>query len=225
MLDITRHACGDIIENPVINEWALAINYVYNKTDEQPTPPEPEPDYYEVEYVESAGDCHIDLGIKPSKDLIYSIDFAMTDITVSEQSVMGGSEVGKRTLIGMNYSYLWHQLGEDDWMQPSPDLTRHTASSDPDLGRFFLDAASRGIPQGDTYADLNLYLFAENYGGTASNHAKAKVFSLTIEDGGTEHRFIPVRRTADDMVCLYDEANETYYEPVGGSLIAGPDKN
>lgn len=175
---------------------------------------ESEPEYLFIEYAESKGGCYIDLGVKPSKDLDYSIRFAITDTSIQEQSVMGASESGKRTLIGMNYGYLWHQCGEADWMQKTADIYPHDATTDPAVGHFFLDSDNRGIPQGDTYADLNFYLFAENFGGVASNFSNARVYSVQIGSMNLQ----PALRMTDRKVVFVDDNSKRVFEPTAGEL-------
>lgn len=175
---------------------------------------EPNPEYLFIEYAESKGGCYIDLGVKPSKDLDYSIRFAITDTSIQEQSVMGASESGKRTLIGMNYGYLWHQCGEADWMQKTSDMYPHDATTDPAVGHFFLDSDNRGIPQGDTYADLNFYLFAENFGGVASNFSNARVYSVQIGSMNLQ----PALRMTDRKVVFVDDNSKRVFEPTAGEL-------
>lgn len=179
---------------------------------------EPEPEYIHTEYAESEGDCYLDLGVKPSEDLEYSITFAITDTSIEEQAVMGSSSVGKRTLIGMQWGQLWHQLGEADWMQKAADNKTHIANTDPAIGHFFLDADNRSTPQGSTYADGNLYLFAENYDGVASNFAKARVYSIQINGMDLQ----PVIRMPEGKVVFRDEASGTVIEPVVGELHPKP---
>lgn len=179
---------------------------------------EQEPEYIRTEYAESYGDCYLDLGVKPSKDLDYRITFSITDTSVEEQAVMGASGGGKRTLVGMQWGQLWHQLGEADWMQKEVDNKIHIANTDPDVGRFFLDADNMATPQGDTYADGNLYLFAENYDGVASNFAKARVYSIQIN--GMD--LWPVIRMPEGKVVFRDEVSGTVIEPVVGELHPKP---
>lgn len=175
---------------------------------------EQEPEYFFIEYAESKGGCYIDLGIKPSKDLAYSVAFSITDTSIQEQAVMGASESGKRTLIGMQWGQLWHQLGEADWMQKVVDLKPHIANTDPDVGRFFLDADNRATPQGDTYADGNLYLFAENYDGVAGNFSYARVYSVQIDGMYLQ----PAIRMTDRKVVLVERDSKVVYEPAVGEL-------
>ena len=73
-------------------------------------------------------------------------------------------------------------------------------------------------------ADIPLYMFAMNYNGTASNIAKARCYSVTIDQVDGDGDYQPKRNFAPCVkggkAALYDSVTGMIYYPQGGDLTA-----
>ena len=73
-------------------------------------------------------------------------------------------------------------------------------------------------------ADIPLYMFAMNYNGTASNIAKARCYSVTIDQVDVNGDYQPKRNFAPCVkggkAALYDSVTGMIYYPQGGDLTA-----
>ena len=69
----------------------------------------------------------------------------------------------------------------------------------------------------------NLYLFAANTANTANTFGKLRLYSCQIYDNGIIVRdFVPVKRSDDDVVGLYDKVNRVFYSSASSdNFIAG----
>ncbi len=211
-----------------------------------------EPDAY-LDYIESTGAQYIDTGVNAETGLRARLDMEWG--AVVKQLSAGGDDwsmLDARKTGGDTRFYLCHLArnndstafifgyGYNNWHRTatSPerqvrhevlaDFSDQAALSARMNGKEMLDAGQRTGHAGETVdLQLNLYLFACNYNGSASYHASARLYECKIfkknaatGDFDLERHFLPAMK--DGHVGLYDKAGGMFYfSDSGTEFIAG----
>ena len=189
--------------------------------------------YTQVEYIQSSGTQYIDTGFKPGGNTKVVIDFCAYNQSTTQQGVFGG---GTNTTGGL-FSLLTGTSTSS--LQADYDTTQSLANinntiSELDLTKRVVISMSNELvinSSSVTSVDIktftstqNMYLFANNNGGTLQLPSSLYLYSCMIYDHDTLVRnFIPCKNSAG-TVGLYDATNGVFYQNAGsGSFTAGPD--
>ena len=189
--------------------------------------------YTQVEYIQSSGTQYIDTGFKPGGNTKVVIDFCAYNQSTTQQGVFGG---GTNTTGGL-FSLLTGTSTSS--LQADYDTTQSLANinntiSELDLTKRVVISMSNELvinSSSVTSVDIktftstqNMYLFANNNGGTLQLPSSIYLYSCMIYDHDTLVRnFIPCKNSAG-TVGLYDATNGVFYQNAGsGSFTAGPD--
>lgn len=188
--------------------------------------PPPQPEYTDLEYIESTGTQYIDTGYKPSKLTDIEADFLFT------QELQGQAIFFVRWSLAPTYGtvgFIDVALGDSDvycyfgnynlgayyqLLGSRPTyLTRNTLSIVNGLmtyGGYSHQFGSGGFPTPSAYT---LALFGTNIIGTfSSTNTKARLWGFKIWDNGTLVRnYVPKLRTADSKPGLLDTVNNVFY--------------
>ena len=170
--------------------------------------------FEQLEYIEATGIQYLDLGNVVTKNTSATIEYQPTVITGS-QAIFGGAWSGHRFLLDIQSSrWYWHG-------------STVASSSAPETAGPSVITVSKNkfIVNGKEYAGTdsytgNLKLLGL---GAASYNAKGKLYSFKMYESDTiAHDYIPVRRTEDGKVGLYDVVAGTFLENKGtGEFGAG----
>lgn len=193
-------------------------------------------DYQQIEYIESNGTQYIDTGVIPTMKSTISVDAQITNINKELQFLFGSkhstdSFSGTFELLKNNSNNIWeYRLGDNPYIEQnvSSDDNRHIFKLNGLELASFIDGNKISTHK-DVATWLNntytLYLFTtNNYNSVSPYYSYAKLYSTKIWDKGILIRdFVPVVRTSDNTVGLYDMITQTFYENKGtGTFIAGP---
>ena len=174
-----------------------------------------EPDFY-VTYIAatSGGNQYIDLGIVGKTGVKMETDMMWSSDITGDISYMGARK-GDVRYYPLNANGSKWSTGYSVWQKGSTDITagkKYHVVSDLKAGSQTIVADGTKVhsksQSGTVDTGLNLYLFAINYNGTASNFSVARCYGLTIWDAdGTAHVFSPCVKNGE--ACLYD--GQAYY--------------
>lgn len=179
--------------------------------------------YTQLQYIESTGTQYINTGFVPNQDTRAVCDAQFTDIS------------GTVTILGQRYTSAAQK--SFTWISVSGNLRSYyhsyygvVATSDKLRHVYELDK-NKTIIDGNTVstrsyvsftADFPIFIFANNEQGTASFHAKMKLYACQIYNNGTLVRdYVPCMSDAEG-VGLYDLVNNRFYGNDGtGTFVAG----
>ena len=174
-----------------------------------------EPDFY-VSYIAatSGGNQYIDLGIVGKTGVKMEADMMWSSDITGDISYMGARK-GDVRYYPLNANGSKWSTGYSVWQKGSTDITagkKYHVVSELKAGSQTIVAdgttVHSKIQSGTVDTGLNLYLFAIDYDGKASNFSAARCYGLTIWDAdGTEHVFSPCVKNGE--ACLYD--GQAYY--------------
>lgn len=183
--------------------------------------------YTELEYIESSGTQYIDTRISAATQIGFEIDLQVIDTSL-EKSFFG-ARIGDYNRFGLlNWANAFHMtIGNNSIWNYSVDTNRHTCSvkvsANNNYTWTFDSYSGTGTADDGVKVNQNFSLFSNN----RDTKGAMRLYSAKLFDssGNTIRNFIPVKRLADNAVCLYDKVLSTYFENVGtGNFIAGPEK-
>ena len=190
------------------------------------------PEYQQVEYIKSSGTQYIDTGVKYYKHTIY-LDAQFYNAKRLVGAAVSGQVSNKMFDIAYNSSY--------GIVVAANNKANSSWSSGKSYGynRFMLlsnDSDGNLVFNGTTYTpgytlDSNqqitipLYLFAQNWSGSASDFSTSSIYRCTIwnkTNGEMIRDYIPCYRKADDVIGLYDIVNDQFKTNAGtGTFTKG----
>lgn len=176
--------------------------------------------YTGLDYVQLANSAYIDLGIAPSNHYLY---LDATDVSYTNDKHWFGTSNGPNFYSFTTYSnkYYWGRNGSEansgSWFAGRHILKYNEGSN----YNVILDGSTLG--SGSQISASNNLLLG-NRGGTA-NANNFRIHYLKLIDkstGNAVREMIPVKRSSDDALGLYDVVNDVFYTKSGsGSLTAG----
>ncbi len=210
------------------------------------------PDAY-LDYVEATGTQYIDTGVNAETGLKARIDFSWeadiannTDLSMLDAATVASSSddrsriflchiYNKKPFFGYGLKQRGNPSGTFEFVkgQRCEIVSDITSTDTMDLYQNGAKTFSTGdlakyAENGDVNLNLNLYLFACNYGRTANWKAKAKLYECKIfkknknsTTGDMEllRHFLPARK--DGHTGLYDKVNKMFYYDAANELVAG----
>lgn len=208
----------------VKNIW-LGTNKIYSTTGRK-LPDE----YQKVEYIESTNTQYINTEVIGTEKTRIEIDFQLTGATTS-QGLFGYRESASSN----NNQFAFLSSGSSAfgfflhtkpavYLGKNIDNERHTISAD--SNEYYFDnnliSSFTSIPSFQT--GNNLLLMAM-YLGTALRRTYCKLYSCKLYDDSSLIRdFVPCYRKTDNVIGLYDMANDKFYTNAGsGTFRKGED--
>jgi hypothetical protein len=185
-------------------------------------------------YIESTGTQYIDTGIKPaftdSADITYDADENIGSVSTVFGAYDGATTALLRYYANATYAKIgWISnqaninntsvLGEPLNLQ----ITHNASYADNSYWVWSNDfSSSTKSTTPEAVSGVNLFLFAHNNNGTASNFASCKIREFTISnDAGERIHLVPVK-DADGVVCMYDTVGKRYLYNAGtGDFVGG----
>lgn len=179
--------------------------------------------YTSLEYIESSGTQYINTGVIPNENTRIVLDVQLLSPQTGRHFLFGSRESG--------VAHFWVEKNAGDIF-----VTNYATQGDKSFptvnayNRVIIDKNSNVTTIGSetvthTAGALNsslpMFLFVENYNGTASTFTAMKLYSCQIYDNGTIVRdFIPCISDTDG-VGLYDCVNKTFYGNAGTGTFIG----
>ena len=183
-------------------------------------------DYYPLEYIESNGTQYINTGFTPNQNSAISVD-----IDVFEQSTHAAVFTARSATTGNTIMALVH--GDGYWC-----VDRGSSSSNRVQFSELSLTGRVSVCLNKYHASFNKGEYFHNYSSTDSftcggalmllrdsmdnrYHMKARLYECKVWDNDVLVRdYVPVLRTSDGMVGLYDKVNSTFYQDAaGGNFI------
>jgi len=183
-------------------------------------------EYKRLQYIEGTGTQYIDTRTILNQDSVVEIDFEITE--AGNYNVFGSRTSGEQNNIGIVFSNKYNEAYID-----FQDYTVNRLVLSYNLNRNIYKISNKKLQSGDnvkeitSYTDFktpeNAYIFNISGGAPLYNRAKMKLYSCKIYNGATLIRdFIPCYRKADNVVGLYDLANDVFYTNAGtGTFTVG----
>lgn len=175
--------------------------------------------YRRLEYIENISTAYIDCGLQPKYTFDYEIK---TDIN-TPNIILGCKLTSDRSDFRFFYhNQAYFDVGYDR-IQLRVDYQKPMHIK---FGNYFVeDLTNKNITTGTTFDEKmnnaiisNLVLFREYQNTTP----KGKVWLLKINDNGKPIReFIPVMRTLDGIIGMYDLVERKFYTSPNGVLFMG----
>lgn len=179
--------------------------------------------YTKVEYLESSGTQYIDTGFKHNQSTRVVADFECFSGSVHPQ-VFGasGSSYGN-SLLFLGYKDLSKFLSyyNGTRIDYEADISgRHTIDANKNIFTLDNETVIASFDSATFTSSFNMYLFAYNNNGTATNLANVRIYSCQIYDNGTLIRdFIPCLNSSG-TAGLYDTVNGVFYTNAGSGTFA-----
>lgn len=192
--------------------------------------------YTAVDYIQTSGSQHIDTGVKSSASVGMSADFCFVDARTNQNlaQTYDGSGSYYQLLVLMLSSWgspdgtVWFLYGYRNTSQyfKKADTDRHVYHFNAD-GQYTVEMDGiqyqKADPSQTTFpADArNLWLFVRN-SPAVDGHARMKLYSCAMYDGGVKIRDFKPCLDADGVPCLYDLISKTaFYNQGSGSFTWG----
>lgn len=180
--------------------------------------------YTQLEYIESSGTQYIDMGIKANQNTRVVVDHHLYS-SGGDASIFGAWNGFASNgfiyvvLSSMTSGYWCYANGTSGINMTATG--RHTVDANGNV--LTLDGTTLATATATTFSGShNMYLFAHNEAGLASNLATARIYSCKVYDSGTLVRdFVPA--VGANGAGMYDRVNGTFYPNAGsGSFSTGP---
>ena len=193
--------------------------------------------YTQLEYIESTGTQHVDLGedVYLQTGSIIEVDYQITADNPNQnegwQSIYSNDTGGAPYPLGYvgygvstrikQYSYYYNNKAHVS--DSTVDMNRHVIRQDGE--KFYRDGNLVYTHPTSNFTNYShIWLFSRP-GDAGSLSAFGKLYSAKIWSNGTNLSFdgVPAKRNSDGVVGLYDTVNNVFYTNSGtGSFIAGP---
>lgn len=181
--------------------------------------PPPQPEYIDLQYIESTGTQYIDTGYKPNNNTECEYVAMQIGAIVSGQSqtFFGCSDgnYDNNAFTASTYrfgSFGWDGSGNQGWQRWSCALNTMYTIKLNNTGAYIngvLKWSTVGYTK--TQNTRTLTLFAANY-NSITEFSKHRCYRSVIKDGGVSVRnYVPKLRTADGKPGLYDTVNNVFY--------------
>lgn len=188
--------------------------------------------YDELKYIESTGTQYINTNYNPYK----------TKLEIKYQKSIVNREVGYITSVwnsndnrymplayindGVNSNFTSRDRFATGYVLGNADTNEHILIYNDENNKVIFDNVEKAtISDLTTQTDRPIYLFASNGSSGISDKVSVRIMYVKIWNKDTdtlERDFIPVQRTSDSVVCLYDKVGRTFYTNSGsGTFIAG----
>lgn len=179
--------------------------------------------YTQVEYLQSSGTQYIDTGFKPNQDTGVTMDFEVTDTSVTSwlfcgRTAANNSAYGVYAYTGGASFYFVYGTGRTDFSGTTAQRQICTV----DKNKCTIQETTVTIDAQTFTSSATLCLLVRNTNGTLASFARAKIYSCRIYDNGTLIRDYVPCLNASGTAGLYDTVNGVFYGNAGtGSFAVG----
>ena len=179
--------------------------------------------YMQVEYIESRGTQYIDTGFNPNQNTGVTMDFEVTDTSVTSWLFCGRTSAsagayGVYAYTGGSSFYFVYGAGRTDFSGTTAQRQICTV----DKNKCTIQETTVTIDAQTFTSSATLCLLVRNTNGTLASFARAKIYSCRIYDNGTLIRdYVPCLNVSG-AAGLYDMVNGVFYGNAGtGSFTVG----
>lgn len=185
-------------------------------------------EYTQLEYLEATGTQGFQIDVLPTHNTKIVVEFYAND--TSNRNISHGYGFGLR-MANAQYRLRYYNDGET-YDTNYPVVVGEKVKLQWGQGKFYVNDVLRySIENREFTAGNWITIFCYGNPGTygdktvISDFNPGRIYSYKIYDGDTLIRdLVPVKRTSNNLVCLYDKLNKTYYTNVGsGTFVAGPE--
>lgn len=182
-------------------------------------------------YIESNGTQYIDLGVKAKSGLKIIFDVGLDNIGV-QQTLFGASETGSKNRVQTYFhttSDFYYYYNKDNFKYYTfSNKSRCICYEISDNKLFESGVTKITNPQAEFVSTLNMYLFALNDAGTASQFSNLQLYRFTVIDNEeVVLDLIPAISNEvghENEVCLWDRVSSSYlYNKGNGAFTLGSD--
>ena len=184
-------------------------------------------DFTKLEYIESNGSQALNTGYNPNSNTRVVLDYNLTQLTGKWMGIFAVRDLNG---YANQYAYWSNETGvyrsnysgETGILFGSQDTNRHVIDKDKAiLKEDGIVVASH--PAATFSCNYSLYIFCGNTGGTQEHYAHMRLYSCKIyNDGVLVRDYVPVKRTRDSAIGLYDRVQKTFSSSsTSTSFIAG----
>ena len=192
--------------------------------------------YTSLKYIESTGTQYITTDYVPNPNTGYEITY-MCGTTNTYEGLFGYSNYGVtpdlRYTVLNDYNYpnnlrIRVKSSNDDngYVIPATYNEPHTFLVDKN-GNYNMDGTTTGQMEGFEASNTSpIYIFGIRQANAGvGNLGNFKIYQFKIFENDTlVHYFIPVKRTSNNAICMYDKITKTFYTNAGsGTFTAGPE--
>ena len=191
--------------------------------------------YTELEYIKANGAQYIDTGIVPDQDTKIEMDVTFTTVSSSSNENLWCARTGTESSdmfvtfrLGNKFRADYHTL---QYTVNSPTLSTNVKYNVcRDANKFYINnnlVYTNAVCTFKCPNTMTLFMsWMGNHNNTQGNFATFKLHYCKIYDKGVMVRdYIPVKRKADNAICLYDKVTKSWSENLGtGVFTAGPEK-
>ena len=197
------------------------------------------PDYVQLEYIESDGHSCIDTGYKwtsniTQTDIQYYVIGYSSGQNYTTSAFFGAQDDGysgfiKQRRVNNVYNEAF-MCGRTQWigqhesqMQTWQSLTSKTNSSTTGTLNWNSETSSFSYTNG-VVKNVTIALFCTHFREIYTENMNGRIRSFRMRDDGVYVRnFVPAKRKSDNMVGMYDKINNVFYPSITGTdFIAGP---
>lgn len=182
------------------------------------------PDYVQLEYIESPGNAYIDTLWANSNKTTIDCKFVVG--TSNNNYIFGSRQNSNNYLYNGIYrnntlEYNW-TTGLSFTASNTIEMTQSISGSNTVIN---INGTSKTIKTGTTADTNNIFIFACNNSSVRYYTGKTKCYYFKIKENNTVVRnFIPCKRTEDNIAGLYDIVNDEFYKSKGAAnFTAGPE--
>ncbi len=191
--------------------------------------------YEALDYIESSGRSYIDTCVIGATGVTVEIDMASYD-TASDCCYVGSRKGGMRFLpfwgTGNKICFGYNAFIKGGALEKGTryvGYNRMRAGSQNTFMNGSLAVSNANAEEYDT--GLNMYIFALNWDGVRDYSSYLRLYSARFWTGGGAQMvrdFVPVKRTSDGALGLYDKVGGTFYAKQGsdsftaGTAVAAP---
>lgn len=186
-------------------------------------------DFTKLEYIESNGSQALDTGYNPNSNTRVVLDYNLTQLTGKWMGIFAVRDLNG---YANQYAYWSNETGvyrsnysgETGILFGSQNTNRHIIDKDKAvLKEDGIVVANH--PAATFSCNYSLHIFCGNTGGTKEHYAYMKLYSCKIyNDDVLVRDYVPVKRTRDSSIGLYDKVNRVFYTSITTSnFVSGPE--
>ena len=179
--------------------------------------------YTELEYIKSTGTQYIDTGYKPNSNtrVIVKAYFATSNTAHWLFGARDGNAVAAYGFLTYQNYYRSDYGSETGNLASSSFPASFIIDKNKDVTMINTDD-SVTTPSSNFQCSYNLYLFANNNGGTVAGFCKAAIYSVEIFENDVKLlNFIPCKNS-ESVIGFYDTIGKQFYANAGtGEFVAG----
>ena len=180
-----------------------------------------------LEYIKSAGAQYCKTGVIPTQNTRILLDVQVLSSQTSACWLFGSRESSKahfwvQMLAGGQFNTSYATVGDKAFPTSVSPYSRNVIDKNSNVTTISGQTVTHTA--GTLNSSLEMFLFVENYNGTATSFTKMKLYGSQIFEAGFLVRdYIPAKMSSGE-VGLYDRVFKEFYRNAGtGAFAAGPE--